>query len=80
MANADDKLVPATERPLFVIDLGKQTRKKIRKLRKGEGTLMREVGDAIAELSQKGELKAGATTPVVFVVREKQRRRTLWDF
>ena len=56
----------------IVVDMGKQKRKKVKKLRKGEGPLMARVQDVIAELQADGTVDANAQT-VVVVVREKPR-------
>jgi hypothetical protein len=60
----------ATE--MYVIDLGRQSRKRIRKLRQGEGRLMRDAREAIAQLQADGDIPHSSTT-VVLVVREKER-------
>lgn len=57
----------------IVLDLGKQRRKRIKELRRGEGKLMDEVAASIAELRTAGALAADAQ-PVVVIVREKRRR------
>ena len=57
----------------ILIDLGKQSRKKTRRLRKGRGGLMRDVGECIDELRQEGKIN-GEAQPVIVVVRQKRRR------
>ncbi|MCK6522902.1 hypothetical protein L6R49_15855 [Myxococcota bacterium] len=55
---------------LVVVDLGKHKKKSIKRLRRGEGGLMEDVQDVVAEV--KAGLKEGEATPViVVVVREK---------
>jgi hypothetical protein len=62
---------PATETGVFcVLDLGEQKKKRVKKLRKGEGRLMEKVEDAIADLQAEGVLEAKVQT-VVVVVREE---------
>jgi hypothetical protein len=59
-----------------VVDLGSKKRKQIKKLRKGTGPLMDDVQELIEKLRAAGHLAAGAT-PVVMVVKQKPRRRSL---
>ena len=61
-------------RPL-VVDLGRKTRKQIKKLRKGTGPLMDDLHELLEKLRSSGWLAAGAT-PVVMVVKQKPRRRS----
>lgn len=56
----------------IVLDLGKQRRRRIKELRRGEGKLMDEVNASIEELRTAGALKPDAQT-VVVVVRQKRR-------
>ena len=55
-----------------VLDLGEHSRKRVRRLRRGEGKLMDKVEDAIAALHDVGVLD-GAVQTVVVVVRQEQR-------
>jgi hypothetical protein len=59
-----------------VVDLGSKKRKQIKKLRKGTGPLMEDVQELLDKLRAAGHLDAGAT-PVVMVVKQKPRRRSL---
>jgi hypothetical protein len=54
------------------VKLGKQERARIKKLLRGEGSLMGEVQTAIDELKTTGTISADAQ-PVIVVVREKSR-------
>jgi Family of unknown function (DUF6200) len=56
--------------PLVVVDLGKQKRGRIKKLRKGDGPLMERVQGVIDELRVGGTVGDNAQA-VVIVVREK---------
>ncbi len=56
-----------------VLDLGKQRRKRIKQLRKGEGRLLDDINGAIEELRTVGTIGA-LSQPVVIVVREKARK------
>ena len=74
-ANPPAKKPPAVAEPIL-IDLGKQSRKKTRRLRKGKGGLMRDVGECIEELRHEGKI-SGEAQPVIVVVRQKRRRSQL---
>ena len=56
-----------------VLDLGKQRRKQIKRLRRGDGKLMDDINGAIAELRTAGTIGA-MSQAVVIVVREKRRK------
>lgn len=71
MSSAQD--VGTQSKDPVVVDLGKQKKKQVKKLRKGQGGLMRDVQDVIAELRAAGTIEA-SSQPVVIVVREKRRR------
>jgi len=58
--------------PPVIVKLGKQERARIKKLLRGEGSLMGEVQTAIDELKTTGTISADAQ-PVIVVVREKPR-------
>ena len=60
----------------ILIDLGKQSRKRTRRLRKGRGRLMRDVQECIDELRQEGKI-SGEAQPVIVVVRQKRRKPSL---
>jgi hypothetical protein len=63
---------PATD--CLVLDLGKQKKKKIKKMRKGSGVLMGDVQDALSNLRANGAIDANAR-PVIIVVREKPKKK-----
>jgi hypothetical protein len=65
-------VVTAAGRPPVIVDLGKQRRKRIKQLRRGEGKLVAEVTGAVEELRASGTIAADAQA-VVFVVRERRR-------
>jgi hypothetical protein len=54
------------------IDLGKKKRKAVKQLRKGKGSLVQKVNDAVAALREEGQL--GSNDNVVVVVERKARR------
>jgi hypothetical protein len=73
-AISDTPARAATETaPPVVLELGKQRRKRIKELRRGQGKLMDEVLASIEELRTAGALGADAQA-VVVVVREKKRK------
>jgi hypothetical protein len=63
---------PPTDGPI-VVDLGKHSKKKIKALSKGVGTLMDEVSSVMGELQRDGTLKASAQA-VIVVVKEKRKK------
>jgi len=70
----------ATKTPVnapVILDLGKASRKNIRRLKKGQGKLVDEVQDAIREVaSSLGDQTEGKELlPVVLIYRRKARRR-----
>lgn len=68
---------PVADNPL-VVELGRKKPKQIKKLRKGEGPLMDDVLQLLDGLRSEGRLAAGAT-PVVMVVKQKRRRRSMFS-
>ena len=60
----------------ILVDLGRKSRKNIKRLRDGEGKLMAEVQDTIDELKANGTISASAQ-PVIIIVREKESARKL---
>jgi len=70
------KSAPANESiDSIIVDLGSHSRKKIKRLRKGQGSLMDEVDDSISELKASGAIDESAQ-PIVIVVKEKPKKRT----
>ncbi|HRY16175.1 MAG: hypothetical protein KDJ31_01555 [Candidatus Competibacteraceae bacterium] len=58
----------------LVLDLGKQKKKRIKKMRRGQGMLMGEVQDTLSNLRANGAIDANAR-PVIIVVREKPKKK-----
>lgn len=59
----------------IIIDMGKKSRKQVRKLRKGKpGRLMNRVEEALEHLRENGAIDANAQA-IVLVVKERTRRR-----
>ncbi|TGD98918.1 hypothetical protein [Methylobacterium nonmethylotrophicum] len=68
----------ATPAPMLIVDLGKrQSKDKIKKLRKGRGSLVPRIEKVVRELVASGAVAADAQ-PVVIVVREETP--PLWPF
>ena len=74
MSETVKKKTPDSPPPMVVVDLGKrQTRKRVKRLRKGKGKLMGKVSDLVADLREEGAIEANAQA-VVIVVRQKNRK------
>jgi hypothetical protein len=61
---------PSKGSELCVVDVGKYSRKQIRRLRRGEGKLMTKAEQIVQDLKDNGVLAKDANT-VVLVVRQK---------
>lgn len=57
----------------IIVDLGKQKKNKIRRLRKGKGTLFSKVLETHSQLEARG-VTGETTGPVIVVVNEKKRK------
>lgn len=55
-----------------VLDMGEHSKKRIKRLRRGEGTLMGRVEDAISDLHAQGVLSEQMQTVVVVVRQESE--------
>jgi Family of unknown function (DUF6200) len=62
---------------VLLIDLGKKSRKQIKRLRNGTGKLVDEVQKCVQELRTAGTLSESAQ-PVIMLVREKRPRFPLF--
>jgi hypothetical protein len=62
-----------------VIDLGRKSRKQIRRLRRGEGKLLNAITEVVDGLKTAGTISSSAQT-VIVVVRERRPPATLWPF
>ena len=58
---------------ITIVDLGKRSKKQVKKLKKGGGRLMDRVSQTVDQLKAENEIDAKAEV-VVFVVREKDPR------
>ncbi len=61
----------------IILDLGKKSKKKLKKLRKGKGNLMVKVNATVAELEENGTIQPG--TMVVVVATEKKKSKGLFN-
>lgn len=59
----------------IVLDLGKRSRKQVRRLRKGNGKLMDRIESVIEDLKKDGTVN-GSVQPIIVVVRQKPKRTT----
>jgi hypothetical protein len=66
------EVVSTASNPI-VIDLGKRKRKDVKKLNKGEGSLMDKIGDCVNELKSSKEISPNAQI-VIVVVKEKPQK------
>jgi hypothetical protein len=63
----------SAEQSMVIVDLGKRSKKQVKKLRKGGGRLMDRIGQTVDQLRAEQEIDAKAEV-VVFVVRERDPR------
>ncbi|EYF00545.1 DUF6200 domain-containing protein [Chondromyces apiculatus] len=71
--NNKDNHASALPRPT-IIDLGKKSRKRVKKLRKGKsGGLLAKVQEVLEQMKEAGAISASAQ-PVVVIVRERRRK------
>lgn len=61
-----------------IVDLGVKSRKKIKKLKKGQGPLFVDLLEAVEELKADGIVAPGAQI-VIAVVKQKPEVPTLWN-
>ncbi len=54
----------------LIVDLGKKSRKQVKRLRKGKGKLTGKIEGVVAELKASGDLKADADVVIVTVERK----------
>jgi hypothetical protein len=82
MPQAQEKSVPATidnsGGATLLLDLGSKSRKQVKKLRKGKGSLMQRVSATIEQLREDDELSPSADV-VVVIVKQKSKSKG-WRF
>jgi phosphoglycolate phosphatase-like HAD superfamily hydrolase len=66
---------PTRKKPI-VISLGKNSRRRIKKLKRGQGRLMDDVRETLAELKAAGTIAADAE-PVVFIVKQRAQSSSM---
>ncbi len=64
------------EGKIIILDFGSQSRKKVKRLRRGKGPLMDDLKEAIQEVQQSGAIPAGS--PVVVAVVKPRRQRKMF--
>lgn len=69
----------ATETLPVIVDLGKQKKKHVKRLRRGQGRLMDDVQDVMATLREEGAVGENAQ-PVFIIVREKPEDPWRFEF
>jgi len=62
----------STESSVCVVDLGKQSRKRVKGLKRGKGRLMKKVDNVVRDLVEENVVPEGAAV-VVIVVQKKNR-------
>lgn len=72
-ATETPKTLEPKQDDLCVVDIGKHSRKSIRKLRRGEGKLAARAESMVEDLKSQGVIARNSNT-VVLVVREKRRK------
>lgn len=61
----------------IVLDFGSKSRRKIKRLRKGQGALMDRVNETVAELKHNQSIPASAAV-VVVVVKQRNRNKGIF--
>ena len=73
MSDAKAPTAPTAAPSPVVADLGRRSRKAIKKLRKGEGPLLEDAQKLVAQL-QADRAIDGSAQPVIVIVKERRRR------
>ncbi|HSP25673.1 MAG TPA: hypothetical protein VLQ65_10895 [Saliniramus sp.] len=68
---ADAAAEVAAPSNVCIIDVGTQSRKRIKKLKRGEGKLMSKIDDIVQDLIDENVVPEGAATVIVIVKQEK---------
>lgn len=66
------------DRTYCVVDLGTQSRKRIRRLKRGRGKLMGKIENILEDVSSEGVVPAGASA-VVVIVKQKASLGSIFD-
>jgi hypothetical protein len=75
--NDEEEIVELEVVTPIVVDLGKTKRKKIKKLKRGEGPLMEEVLDVLDEVAEQlgEELEGKAIVPIIMIYKKKGKKK-----
>lgn len=68
----------ADESNMVIVDLGKQNRSRIKKLKKGRGKLMGKIESIVSDLNEEDVIPADASV-VVVIVKEKPSMGSIFD-
>jgi len=75
----DNPLDPkSTKEAPVIVDMGTQSRKRIKKLRDGRGKLLRDINEVLETLKQDGTVKDAAQVVVVVVTKEPRDAAFDW--
>jgi hypothetical protein len=77
MVNVTDNATVTLNDGMLLLDLGKKSRKQIKRLRNGTGKLANDIQQCIKELRTAGTIPESAK-PVILIVREKRPRLRLF--
>lgn len=66
---------PTAAEPI-IVDMGKKSRKQVRRAREGSGKLMDKINAMLEDLRADGTIK-GDAQPVLIIVRQKPRKKSL---
>jgi hypothetical protein len=82
MSTVETPAKPATraaapQGAITVVDLGRRSKKQIKRLRKGEGRLLNRVEETIDQLKAENEIDAKSEV-VVVVVKQKDKKKGLF--
>ena len=79
VAEAEKPAAPEPTGEMVIIDLGRHPRKRVNRLRKGEGRLMEKIEDAVDNLRSQKVLSAAPQTIVVIVRQDLDLRGLFGD-
>jgi hypothetical protein len=75
-ADSEKTAVVAAAPPPLIVEMGKYSKKKIKRFMKGEGPLAAAITESLASLTQEGVIPPNAQT-VVVLVKEKRKSSLL---
>ena len=78
MSSSED-VKTETESRIVVLDFGKVSRKKIKRLRRGKGPVLDQIKAAVDEFKEAGSIAPGSEV-VVVTVREKSKPNKMMKF